>query len=244
MEASWPEPSESTWRRGSLGSYSWNPKDQWLPDVEQRGTHRFVDESLHVLELVDTIAKQVSLDGYCLWITSARSLDPICQVLVSRNPCSRAYIPDVVSPVERFWSDQPRIHDLATATSNSASRRPAKHRAYTHHNPKTSTSPCGMLTPCFAENALNDPCRPRTNICCAIATLLVFFSQLTATAPATAPATTEYHRRVRLRTQTWCACALIERRAWRGGRRRVCTSSSTSSSWKGESCVTGAWRPW
>lgn len=52
----------------------------------------------------------------------------------------------------------------------------------------------------------------RTNICCAIVTLLPFFSNITPTPPATAPATIAYHRRVFFRTQISCACARKDRR--------------------------------
>lgn len=52
-----------------------------------------------------------------------------------------------------------------------------------------------------------------------------------ASAPADAPANTEYHLRVLLRTHVWCACALIESRAclercWVS----VCAATSASSS--------------
>lgn len=77
-----------------------------------------------------------------------------------------------------------------------------------------------------------------TNICCAMPTLRPLFSHNIATPPASAPASTEYHHLVFLRTQVWCACALRDRRARLSDRPRcdaapASRSSSSSSSWNG-----------
>lgn len=87
--------------------------------------------------------------------------------------------------------------------------------------------------------AQRQPKTNRTNNCCAMITLRDRFSNMIATPPAIAPATTACHRRVFLYTHCWCACAERDSRGCRldngisTGLTTPDSSSSSSSSGEG-----------